>query len=293
MDPELLSVVRTRGRSGRGDDMKTAFSFLLVAGMTGAGLAGCDQPAGTGAGDARTSAGGDGGASVDPGVDGGASVDPGDDGGASIDPGVDGGASIDPGVDAGSAMPTDGALEGYWVWEDRVAGSMSLGFAHLDGRARMRMAFGTGNTCHYIWNETTGSDFHTPCTYAISGDMVTYTATADAEGSAAGYSCTHPDWTSWNDRPAVQYGRYRFVGDRLWLGVNAYWGFGGGVTLEGGSSIPVNGSCKRFGYWESLAQAESEDVWIVYRRVTREEWESVGAGSCAACATYPAATVCR
>ncbi|MBM4362069.1 MAG: hypothetical protein FJ104_05270 [Deltaproteobacteria bacterium] len=46
------------------------------------------------------------------------------------------------------------------------------------------MAFGAGKTCHYIWNETTGSDFRTPCTYTSSGDMVTYTATADADDTA-------------------------------------------------------------------------------------------------------------
>jgi hypothetical protein len=196
------------------------------------------------------------------------------------------------GSGGGSGMSVDD-LTGYWVWDDRVADTRSLGFAHLNARARMRMAFGAGNTCHYIWNETTGSDFHTECTYKLSGDMVTYTRT----GTVPGYSCTHPDWTSWNDRPAVQYGKYKFVGDKLYLGVNAYWGFGGGVTI-GSTTIGANGSCKRFGFWESLGQADyggpsgTLPTWIVYKRVTKAQWDAFGNG-CVACATYAVPTVCR
>ena len=235
------------------------------------------------------------GASAGSGGTAGTGGDPGT-AGAGGDPGTAGtggsaGSSGGSGGSAGGTASDD--LTGYWLWEDRVAGNTSLGFAHLNGQARMRMAFGANNTCHYIWNETTGSDFHTPCTYTISGDMVTYTATADPDGTAFGYSCTHPDWESWNDRPAVEYGKYKFVGDRLYLGVNAYWGFGGDVTTSDGAQIPKNGSCKRFGYWESLNQAMKEETWIVYKPVTKQEWESAGAGSCAACATYPAAAVCQ
>jgi hypothetical protein len=139
---------------------------------------------------------------------------------------------------------------------------------------QMKIAFGTGNNkCHYIWNETTGSDFHTECTYPVSGDMATYTAPADPDNTAAGYSCAHPDWTSWNDRPAVQWGRYKFVGDRLWLGVNAYWGGANGD----------NGSCKRFPFWESEGQAQTEEAWIVFKPVTRAEWYS----------TYAISTNCQ
>ena len=78
-------------------------------------------------------------------------------GGTGGDPGTGGtsGAGGDPGTGID-------VLKGYWVWEDRVSGTTSLGFAHLNGQAMMRMAFGTGNNkCQYIWNETTGSDFHT------------------------------------------------------------------------------------------------------------------------------------
>jgi hypothetical protein len=250
--------------------MKAALSVLVMAGMAGAVLAGCDGAEGADAGgepDARVSAGSDASRS--------APVDA--DGGASIDPGADGGAPIDPGVDAGSALPGDGALEGYWVWDRRVCGSTVVMGAVDTGQ--MKLAFGTGNDrCHYIWNETTRSDFHTECTYSIDGDMVSFLATADADGTAAGYSCAHPDWTSWNDRPAMQWGRFRRVGDELWLGVNTYWGFGGECV-----GVPGNGSLKRFPFWESRGQAETEEAWIVFRRVTREEWFT----------TYAISTTCQ
>ena len=164
-------------------------------------------------------------------------------------------------------------LKGYWVWEQRVMGTVVQPPAPLDA-GQMKIAFGTGNNkCHYIWNETTGSDFHTECTYSVSADMVTYNATADADGTAAGYSCAHPDWTSWNDRPAVQWGRYKFVGDRLWLGVNAYWGGANGQ----------NGSCKRFPFWESPSQAQTEEAWIVFKPVSRTDWYG----------TYAISTTCQ
>jgi hypothetical protein len=148
-------------------------------------------------------------------------------------------------------------------------------------RGQQKIAFGTGNNkCHYIWNETTGSDFHTECTYSVAGDMVTLTARADPDGTAAGYSCAHPDWTNWNDRPAIQYGRYKFEGGRLWIGVNAYWGFSAG-------------SHKRFPFWESKAQAAREETWIVYKPVTRAEWYGAYAistrcqGAATVCAQWP------
>jgi hypothetical protein len=199
----------------------------------------------------------------------------GDDSGASSAGGSNAGGSNAGGSSSGVTSPIAGgssaggsgssgaaALEGYWVWEDRVMGIEVQPEAPLDA-GQMKIAFGTGNDkCHYVWNETTGSDFHTECTYSADGDMLTYTAPADPDGTAAGYSCAHPDWTSWNDRPAVQWGRYKMVDDRLWLAVNAYWGGANGD----------NGSCKRFPFWESLSQAQTEEAWIVFKPVTREEW---------------------
>jgi hypothetical protein len=178
-------------------------------------------------------------------------------------------------------------LKGYWVWEKRVQGA-AVQSGPID-KGQMRLAFGTGNNrCHYIWNETTGSDFHTECTYTISKDLVTFSATADSDKTAAGYSCAHPDWTSWNDRPAVEYGRFKFVGDRLWIGVNTYWGFGGGVV-----GVPANGSLKRFPFWESQGQAETLESWIVFKPVSRAEWfgrfaiSSTCQGSADLCAKLP------
>lgn len=180
------------------------------------------------------------------------------------------------------APPGIDVLAGYWVWEMRVQGTEEQAGNVDNGQAKM--AFGTGNDkCHYIWNEITGSDFHTECTYSVEGDMVTFMATADEDGTAAGYSCAHPDWFDWNDRPAMQWGRYKLVDDQLWLGVNTYWGFGGGVSTSDGSAIPTNDSLKRFPYWESVTQAEAEESWIVYRSVTREEWFS----------TYAISTNCQ
>jgi hypothetical protein len=101
------------------------------------------------------------------------------------------------------------------------------------------------------------------------------------------------DLVAGDQRPPVQYGRYKFVGDRLWLGVNAYWGFGGDVTTSDGAQIPKSGSCKRFGYWESLNQATKEETWIVYKPVTKAEWNAAGYGGCDACATFPPAEVCE
>ena len=179
-------------------------------------------------------------------------------------------ADAGPGTGGGPSTGID-ALKGFWVWEKRVQGDVAQA-GEVD-KGLMRMAFGTGNDkCHYIWNEMTGSDFQTECTYTIAGDMVTFHATADPDGTAAGFSCAHADWTSWNDRPAVQYSRYKFVGDRLWMGVNTYWGFGGNVTLSDGTQVPGNNSLKRFPFWESLGQAEKEESWIVFKPVTQAEW---------------------
>ncbi len=187
------------------------------------------------------------------------------------------------GASTGGGEPGLDSLQGYWVWEQRVIGTEVQPPAPLDA-GQMKIAFGTGNDkCHYIWNETTGSDFHTECTYSLAGDLVTYSAPADPDGTAAGYSCAHPDWTNWNDRPAVQWGRYKFVEDRLWLAVNAYWGGANGD----------NGSCKRFPFWESESQAQTEESWIVFKPVTREEWYTTYAistncqGSQELCAQWP------
>jgi hypothetical protein len=269
---------------------------LFTAGLFALGTFACGDDSGASSAGGSNAGGSNAGGSNAGGSNAGGSNAGGSNAGGSSAGGSSAGGSNAGGSNAGgfgSGANGAGVLDGYWVWEDRVAGNESLGFAHLNGQALMRMAFGNNNTCHYIWNETTGSDFHTPCTYTILGDMVTYTATADPDQTAAGYSCTHPDWTSWNDRPAVQYGKYKFVGDRLWLGVNAYWGFGGDAL-----GVSQNGSCKRFGYWESEAQADyggqgDLETWIVYKPVTKQEWESAGFGSCAACATYPAAVVCE
>ena len=212
-----------------------------------------------------------------PGQTGGETSANGDEDSGPGEAGSSGGDTPDHGSTSEGELPVEDELAGYWVWETRMFADQEVSGEVDNGQAKM--AFGTGNgKCHYIWNELTGSDFHTDCTYTIAGDMVTYMAAADPDGTAAGWSCAHPDWTSWSDRPAMQWGRYKFVGDRLWLGVNTYWGFGGGAD-----GIPTNNSLKRFGYWESQAQAETVEAWIVYRRVTREEWFS----------TYAISTNCQ
>ncbi len=202
---------------------------------------------------------------------------------------VDAGDSPDSGRSrADAASPAGGdPLRGYWVWERRVEGEVEQ-MGEVD-RGQMKIAFGTGNDrCHYIWNEITGSDFHTECTYDVLGDLVTLTAPADPDGTAAGYSCAHPDWVSWNDRPAVQFSRYKFVGDRLWMGVNTYWGFGGRVR-----DVRGNNSLKRFPFWESQSQAERLESWIVFKPVTRAEWFTTYAistrcqGNAMVCAQWP------
>ncbi len=212
--------------------------------------------------------------------------------GAGDDSSGDAGAGSDPAVEPGSNdadPPPSGndPLRGYWVWESRVFGDVPQS-GPVDA-GQMKVAFGTGNDrCHYLWNETTGSDFHTGCTYRVAGDMVTFQAAVRPDGLTEGYSCAHPDWSTWNDRPAVQWGRYRLDGDHLWLGVNTYWGFGGGV-----GGVPGNGSLKRFPFWESEGQATTEEAWIVFRRVTREEWFTTYAistrcqGTPELCATLP------
>ena len=203
-----------------------------------------------------------------------------DDGGAVSNP--DG--SVPPAAaDSGGTTGTGtDALRGYWVWEKRVDGTV-VQSGPVD-KGQMKLAFGTGNNkCHYIWNETTGSDFHTECTYTLKGDLVTLSAKADPDATAAGWSCAHPSWTAWNDRPAIEYARYKFVGDRLWIGVNSYWG-----GVSGG-----NTSCKRFPFWESQGQATTVESWIVYKPVTRQEWYTKYAistncqGTMAECAQWP------
>lgn len=191
------------------------------------------------------------------------------------------------GCDRGSSSGSQSVLDGYWVWEKRVQGE-AVQQGNVD-KGQMKLAFGGSNAkCHYIWNETTGSDFHTTCTYTVSGDLVVFTAPAKAGGKAEGYSCAHPDWTSWSDRPAVEYARFKLVGDRLWIGVNTYWGFGGGV--EG---VPANGSLKRFPFWESQSQAQRLESWIVFKPVSKAEWFSKYAistncqGSAEVCAKLP------
>jgi hypothetical protein len=274
--------VRVRGWT-RGAGLGVWGMFLLGACGTG--------PSGDGGspGDAVSSdafgrgGGADGQSAVDGGTGGGQSaIDAGggsSGGGGAVDAGlgtdarsaVDGGAggSADAAVvvpDGGGSSGGGGSLSGYWVWARRVQGS-AVQMGPID-MGQMKLAFGDGNArCHYVWNEITRSDFHTECTFRVAGDMVTFTARADPDGTAAGWSCAHPDWTSWNDRPAVQYGRYRIVGDELWIGVNTYWGFGGGVI-----GVPQNTSAKRFPFWESLEQARTSESWIVFRRVSRADW---------------------
>jgi hypothetical protein len=191
------------------------------------------------------------------------------------------------GLDSASSSKKPGALDGYWVWEKRMFGNTPQS-GGID-KGQMKMAFGRGNKkCHYLWNETSGSDFHTECTYSIRNDMITLIAPAGKGAKTAGYSCAHPGWTSWNDRPAAQYSRYKFVDDRLWMGVNTYWGFGGGVD-----KVPPNGSLKRFPFWESLSQASKLESWIVFKQVSKEEWFTKYAistkcqGSAEACASLP------
>ena len=224
---------------------------------------------------------------------------PGSEAGVSPDGGVspdDGGGSKDTGTTPADAKvaPDQGGssaidiLKGYWVWEKRVQGTV-VQSGTVD-KGQQKLAFGTGNNkCHYIWNEITGSDFHTECTYTVAGDLVTLTApTNPGSTKAKGWSCAHPTWFSWSDRPAVQYSRYKFVGTRLWMGVNTYWGFGGGVN-----NVPVNNSLKRFPFWESKSQAQKEASWIVYKPVTRAEWYGKYAistncqGTAAECANLP------
>lgn len=157
-------------------------------------------------------------------------------------------------------------LDGYWVWEQRVQNTQPQS-GDVD-KGQMKVAFsGSNGKCHYIWYETTGSDFHTPCTYSVSGDVISFSASSAQNDKAIGYSCAHPDWTSWSDRPATQYGRFKKEGSQLWIGVNTYWGFGGGVN-----NVPMNGSLKRFPFWESLEQAKNELSWIVFKKVSRDEW---------------------
>lgn len=165
-----------------------------------------------------------------------------------------------------SGGASSSTLSGYWVWEKRVQGT-TLQTGDVD-KGQMKLAFGRGNNkCHYIWNETTGSDFHNDCSFDVSGDTVTFTRDAAQKDKPTGYSCAHPDWFSWNDRPAKQYARFKISGDRLWIGVNTYWGFGGGVN-----NVPSNGSLKRFPFWESLIQAQKEESWIVFKLVSQDDW---------------------
>ena len=157
-------------------------------------------------------------------------------------------------------------LNGYWVWEKRVEGTADQ-TGNID-KGQMKMAFSSDKSkCHYLWNEVTGSDFHTECKFIVKGDLLVLEAAKGIDASTSGYSCAHPDWTSWNDRPNIQYSRFKIVGDRLWLGVNTYWGFGGGVK-----DVPQNGSLKRFPFWESQTQAETLVSWIVFKPVSKADW---------------------
>ncbi len=258
-----------------------AVAWVLVVACDGGGDgfdSGVDADTGVD-GDLDADADGDVDTDVDSDVDGDVDSDVDTDVDSDVDSDVDTDvdSDVDGDVDADADASGIDILRGYWVWDRRMCGA-DVVTGEVDA-GQMKIAFGTGNDrCHYIWNETTGSDFHTECTYSISGDMVTFSATADPDGTAAGYSCAHPDWTSWNDRPAVEWGRYRFVGDELWLGVNTYWGFGGDCA-----DVPRNNSLKRFPFWESQAQAETEEAWIVFRQVTREEWFT----------TYAISTTCQ
>jgi len=163
-------------------------------------------------------------------------------------------------------VPGADVLKGYWVWEKRMLGEVQQTSGNVD-QGQMKLAFGTGNNKgHYIWNEITGSDFHTEFTYTVSANIVTLSAKTLADGRITGYSCSHPDWTSWaNDVAevtAVQYSRYKFVGDRLWMEVHVYWG-------------GVDGRCnmlKRFPFWYTLDLLQQWDSWMVFKPVTREEW---------------------
>ena len=78
------------------------------------------------------------------------------------------GTPTTPGTPGTNEPTAPSAIAGFWVWEQRVEGT-AVQSGPVD-KGQMKVAFGTGNgKCHYLWNETTGSDFHTECTFAVQG----------------------------------------------------------------------------------------------------------------------------
>jgi hypothetical protein len=156
------------------------------------------------------------------------------------------------------------AIAGYWLWAQEVENDAvvrtitdadmvpqigSTGWPGCpDGIICTRWGIqkfelGGDGLAQFIHNVHTSSDFHKKGTYAVAGDLVTFTFTEN-------FSCAHPDQRDTNRR--VGYARWKMVGDALWLGVTGF-----------DSSYP---------FFDAPPAAPTR--WVVFRRIDFEDYDN-------------------
>jgi len=106
-----------------------------------------------------------------------------------------------------------------------------------------KLDFGADGAVHFINNVTTSSDFHKKGSYAVSGDLITFTFTEN-------FSCAHPDQRDTERRLGAM--RWKIQDGNLWLSVTGF-----------GSSYP---------FFD--APPENPTRWVVFRPISFEDWDN-------------------
>lgn len=146
---------------------------------------------------------------------------------------------------SGAGGSTGDGLEGYWIWTQKVEDGQVIADS-LDGpwseNGWMKLAFGPTGKAHFHFNVPTGSDYQTPGTYVVNGNIVNYVGQEH-------YSCAHPDQVDTEERN--RYFQFKFEDGLLWASQTGFQGY----DLPFASEPP---------------QAPAR--WVTYRRLTQDEY---------------------
>lgn len=125
-------------------------------------------------------------------------------------------------------------VEGYWLWvqhieDDEVVLQIDEEDLQISSQWEgcpsgiicthygiMKLAFGPTGQAHYIYNVTTSSDYQTPGTYSVDGDMLHY-------ASSERFSCAHPNQDEQTE--SDRYAPVQLVDGNLWVGVTGFQGY--------------------------------------------------------------------
>jgi hypothetical protein len=128
---------------------------------------------------------------------------------------------------------SDVDVEGYWLWYQHIEDDQlvlqiedeDLQIGNWPGCPNgiicthygiMKLAFGSNGLAHFIFNVMTSSDYQTPGTYTLAGDMLNYVGTER-------FSCAHPNEDDQTERD--RFTPVQLVDGNLWVGVTGFQGF--------------------------------------------------------------------